>query len=155
MSSIVNIRIAYLVETLSHSPDDFAYRISVSANTVKSWISGDTIPSLVNICEICNTFSISADFILGFTDYPFRKGSIDEHYLVPNLVSINDLTDSQRNCIHTTLSEFRAENNRNPRSPFAEYYLLDPDLRSKAEGYVDSLIQTQKERDTATKSQEA
>lgn len=99
----------------------------VSRTCYSSWELGQSCPPLNDLFSLCIFFNVSSDFMLGLTN-SFSK--IKE---VP--VSI------------AKTSILRRDSN-----PLDE---LDPDLRSKADGYIDSLLEQQKERQKQTQTQEA
>ena len=107
---MIYTRIADLFNLLGFSRSDVAYHIDVSKNTLNSWIELNTDPSLAHFLEICRYCDVSADFLLGFSDSPFLPDSDAFHYKMPDLISISDLTDDQREAICMTLKAFREAN---------------------------------------------
>lgn len=110
MANTLNLSVSYLIETLGCSRREFARRIDISLESVEAWINGESTPSVSSIYEICRIYGVSADFLLGLTNHPFRPGTDEDSCFVPTLASLEDLTPSQRNVVHMLLSEFRAEN---------------------------------------------
>ncbi len=47
----------------------FGEKISVSQDTISLWEKGRSLPTSEYVIVICKTFSISADYLLGLTDY--------------------------------------------------------------------------------------
>ncbi len=47
----------------------FGEKFSVSQDTVSLWEKGKSIPTADYLIAICKYFSVSADFLLGLTDY--------------------------------------------------------------------------------------
>ncbi len=48
---------------------EFGEKLSVSQDTVSLWEKGKSLPTAEYIIAICKLFSISADYLLGLTDY--------------------------------------------------------------------------------------
>ncbi|MDE7463680.1 MAG: helix-turn-helix domain-containing protein [Clostridiales bacterium] len=44
-------------------------RLSVSQDTVSLWETGKSLPPAEYIIALCKMFSVSADYLLGLTDY--------------------------------------------------------------------------------------
>ena len=44
-------------------------KLSVSQDTVSLWENGKSVPTAEYVIEICKLFSISADYLLGLTEY--------------------------------------------------------------------------------------
>ena len=47
----------------------FGEKIRVSQDTVSLWEKGKSLPTTEYVIEICRIFSVSADFVLGLTEY--------------------------------------------------------------------------------------
>ncbi len=47
----------------------FGDKLSVSQDTVSLWETGKSIPAAEYIVAICKMFSVSADYLLGLTEY--------------------------------------------------------------------------------------
>lgn len=48
---------------------DVYMKLKVSANCYASWEQGRTEPSIKNIRELCKIFDVSADYLIGLSDY--------------------------------------------------------------------------------------
>ncbi len=51
------------------SQKEFGEKLSVSQDTVSLWEKGKSIPTTDLVIIIAKTFSVSADFLLGLTEY--------------------------------------------------------------------------------------
>lgn len=51
------------------SQEAFGNRLSVSQDTVSLWERGISAPSVETVIEICKLFHVSADYLLGLTEY--------------------------------------------------------------------------------------
>ena len=51
------------------SQKDFGKLLAVSQDTVSLWEKSKSLPSVEYIVEICRHFRVSADFLLGLSDY--------------------------------------------------------------------------------------
>lgn len=120
-------RLRYAIDRSDMQQKELAASIKLSPARLSNYVNGHSEPSLDILLLLCRELKVSADYLIGLTD------NITLAAVTP--VSI------------APLSIPRSETN-----PLEE---LDPDLRNKAEGYIDSLLQTQKERDSASKGQEA
>lgn len=47
----------------------FGNMLSVSQDTVSLWEKGKSVPTVEYIIAICKLFSVSADYLLGLSDY--------------------------------------------------------------------------------------
>lgn len=47
----------------------FGEKLSVSQDNVSLWENGKSIPSAEHIIKICLTFGVSADYVLGLSEY--------------------------------------------------------------------------------------
>ncbi len=47
----------------------FGNMLSVSQDTVSLWEKGKSMPTVEYIIAICKLFSVSADYLLGLSDY--------------------------------------------------------------------------------------
>ena len=45
-----------------------AERLKTTSDSIYSWEKGRSEPSIAMICEICRTFNVSADYLLGMED---------------------------------------------------------------------------------------
>lgn len=48
---------------------DIYTRLGVSANCYASWEQGRTEPSIRDICRLCALFGVSADYLLGISEF--------------------------------------------------------------------------------------
>ena len=76
---------------LSHkmSQVEFGHKISASKQTVSNWESGYATPSLDMFLKICETFEVSADYLLGLKpqNYVDVSGlSMEEIVHIQNLI---------------------------------------------------------------------
>lgn len=51
------------------SQSEFGIILNVSQDTISLWESGKSYPSIIHVIKIAITFNISADYILGLTEY--------------------------------------------------------------------------------------
>ena len=63
-------RIKELRQSLGINQVEFGRRINVSKQCVCNWENGNIQPSIDMLIRIANTFSISADYLLGLSDTP-------------------------------------------------------------------------------------
>ncbi len=61
-------RIKELRQSLGINQVEFGKRINVSKQCVCNWENGNIQPSIDMLVRIANTFSISADYLLGLSD---------------------------------------------------------------------------------------
>jgi transcriptional regulator with XRE-family HTH domain len=61
-------RIKELRQSLGINQVEFGRRINVSKQCVCNWENGNIQPSIDMLVRIANTFSISADYLLGLSD---------------------------------------------------------------------------------------
>ena len=77
-----------LSEALDNSYLDIsevADSLNISRQTVSDWIDGKKRPSLPHFAALCKEFSISADFLLGFSQKISRQK--DDSFLLPYEIS--------------------------------------------------------------------
>ena len=48
--------------------DALAEQLGTTGDSIYSWEKGRSEPSIAMICEICRTFKVSADYLLGMED---------------------------------------------------------------------------------------
>ncbi len=77
---------------LSHKMNqvEFSHKISASKQTVSNWESGYATPTLDMFQKICETFSVSADYLLGIESQNFLDVSglsMEEIAHLQNIVS--------------------------------------------------------------------
>ena len=120
-----------LKEVISKRPGkslkDFTETFDLDAATEKLLVSGVCFPSAKTLKNLCSYLSCSADFLIGLSDSMEPPIGIPVH-IAPVSIPLSDPDPLD---------------------------LLDDDLRSKAEGYIDSLLEQQKERSQKLKGQEA
>lgn len=140
------VSIDYLIGCFSPFPDLFAERLKetldrregktlhefaevfdLDSSTGKLLLSGKCFPSAKVLKNLCRYLNCSADYLIGLSD------SMDPPNEVPISIGITTIPRQQDD-------------------PFAD---LDPDLRSKAEGYLDGLRDQQNARRQAPQNQEA
>lgn len=109
------------------SQKEYASLLGISSVTLSHYENGKREPDLDRLVSICTCLEVSSDYMLGLTN------SISKPKEIP--VSIASISVSRRTS--------------NPLDD------LDPDLRSKAEGYIDNLLEQQKERQKQAQIQEA
>lgn len=63
-SRIKEIRLAYGL-----SQAQFGSRLSVSQDTVSLWEKGKSVPTTEFVIAICEKFQVSANYILGISEY--------------------------------------------------------------------------------------
>ena len=64
---IINLRIRDLRLKHHLTQAEFAKRLSVEKMAISKWECGYSMPRLPMVRVICNTFSVSADWLLGIT----------------------------------------------------------------------------------------
>ena len=58
------------IRTENHlSQSQFGNRLSISQDTVSLWENGKSAPTTEYVILIAQTFGVSADYLLGLTDY--------------------------------------------------------------------------------------
>ena len=70
---IINLRIHDLRLKHHLSQAEFAKRISVEKPAISKWECGYSMPRLPMVRLICNTFDVSADWLLGITQEGQKK----------------------------------------------------------------------------------
>ncbi|MBR5302928.1 MAG: helix-turn-helix transcriptional regulator [Clostridia bacterium] len=120
-------RLRYAIDRSDMQQKELAASIKLSPARLSNYVNGHSEPSLDILLLLCRELKVSADYLIGLTD------NVTPSAVTP--VSI------------APLSVPRSEAN-----PLEE---LDPDLRSKAEGYIDSLLEQQRERARELSGQEA
>ena len=61
-------RIKALRTSLGLNQVEFALQLNVTKQSVSNWENGNILPSIDMLIKICNTFSVSADYLLGLDD---------------------------------------------------------------------------------------
>lgn len=69
MISVISKRIRELRTGLGLTQSEFGDKLSVSQDTVSLWEKGKSAPTAEYIIKLCKAFDVSADYILGLTDY--------------------------------------------------------------------------------------
>ena len=62
-------RLSDFIADLGLSKRAFAARVGVSAMSVSDWTTGKIQPNAESIYLICHAFHVSADYLLGLSDY--------------------------------------------------------------------------------------
>lgn len=109
------------------SQKEYASLLGISSVTLSHYENGKREPDLDRLVSICTCLNVSSDYMLGLTN------SLTKPKEVPITISNTSVP-------------------RHASNPLDD---LDPDLRSKAEGYIDNLLEQQKERKKQTQTQEA
>lgn len=152
--------------------EDIAKSLNTSKQTVTAWLNGDSLPSLPYFATLCKKSSISADYLLGFsaevslTQYESFKlqyeiserlkrltpESIELVYSIIRHISVADdsllLFDSfYLDSIHPDAQKLKAArlSQASTTSLLSE---LDPDLKAKAEGYLEGIREAQRDRNS-------
>ena len=86
-------RIKALRVSLGLNQVEFASQLSVTKQSVSNWENGNILPSIDMLIKICNTFSVSADYLLGLDD----KRTLD----------VSDLTEKQVASIQQIINDLR------------------------------------------------
>lgn len=121
--------------------------LGVSRTCYSSWELGPSCPPIDDLFKICLVFSISADHLLGITDElnkqlkPFL--STDIHHSLNSRIIHHE--NGQAEYIEQLPHMSKSSN---------PLMALDPDLRYRAEGYIDGLLEQQKERSQQVKKGE-
>lgn len=76
VSTITGERISYLRCENNLSRDQLCKIINVSKRTIVAYEQGTREPSLKNLRALVKYFGVSADYILGFTNKPYRLDTI-------------------------------------------------------------------------------
>ena len=86
-------RIKELRQSLGINQVEFGKRINVSKQCISNWESGYIQPSIDMLIRIAQTFSVSADYLLGLNDRP----TLDAEGLTPEqILHIRALIDDIR-----------------------------------------------------------
>ena len=64
-------------ERCNGSQREFSFQTQIPASTICHWLTRDIKPTYVQIIKICDTFQISADYLLGRENY--ATGNIEVH----------------------------------------------------------------------------
>lgn len=91
-----NERIKELRLSLGINQVEFGKKLNVSKQCVSNWENDNIQPSIDMLIRICNTFSVSADYLLGI-EY---SESVD----------ISDLTEEEKKIIFSLLTYFSNKN---------------------------------------------
>ena len=86
-------RIKSLRTSLGLNQVEFAAKLSVTKQSVSNWENGNILPSVDMLIKICNTFSVSADYLLALDN----KRTLD----------VSDLTDKQAAYIQEIINDLR------------------------------------------------
>lgn len=66
-----------IAERCNGSQKEFSDKTQIPASTISHWLTRDIKPTYVQIIKICDTFQISADYLLGRENY--ATGNIEIH----------------------------------------------------------------------------
>lgn len=91
-----NERIKELRLSLGINQVEFGKKLNVSKQCVSNWENDNIQPSIDMLIRICNTFSVTADYLLGI-EY---SESVD----------ISDLTEEEKKIIFSLLTYFSNKN---------------------------------------------
>ncbi len=69
LSIIFSKRLAEAVAQKGCSYTDLARQLHMNKSTVSMYIHGKALPSLPTLCDIADILDVSADFLLGRTEY--------------------------------------------------------------------------------------
>ena len=69
MKHAVAVKIKELRIENKLSQAELGEKLSVSQDTISLWENGKSLPSIEYIISLCELFSVSADYILGLSDY--------------------------------------------------------------------------------------
>lgn len=94
-----NERIKELRLSLGINQVEFGKRLNVSKQCVSNWENDNIQPSIDMLIRICNTFSVSADYLLGI-EYS-------------ETVDISTLTEEEKKIIFMVISYFDKSKNNN------------------------------------------
>lgn len=94
-----NERIKELRLSLGINQVEFGKKLNVSKQCVSNWENDNIQPSIDMLIRICNTFSVSADYLLGI-EYS-------------ETVDISDLTEEEKKIIFMVISYFDKSKNNN------------------------------------------
>ena len=86
-------RIKSLRTSLGLNQVEFAAKLNVTKQSVSNWENGNILPSVDMLIKICNTFSVSADYLLALDN----KRTLD----------VSDLTDKQAAYIQEIINDLR------------------------------------------------
>ena len=64
-------------ERCDGSQKEFSVQTQIPASTINHWLTRDIKPTYVQIVKICDTFQVSADYLLGRENY--ATGNIEIH----------------------------------------------------------------------------
>ena len=64
-------------ERCGGSQKEFSVQTQIPASTISHWLTRDIKPTYVQIIKICDTFQVSADYLLGRENYV--TGNIEIH----------------------------------------------------------------------------
>ncbi len=94
-----NERIKELRLSLGINQVEFGKKLNVSKQCVSNWENDNIQPSIDMLIRICNTFSVSADYLLGI-EYS-------------ETVDISNLTEEEKKIIFMVISYFDKNKNNN------------------------------------------
>ena len=86
-------RIKALRVSLGLNQVEFAGQLSATKQSVSNWENGNILPSIDMLIKICNTFSVSANYLLGLDD----KRTLD----------VSNLNDKQITYIQQIINDLR------------------------------------------------
>ena len=69
MENLISKRIKEIRTENKLSQSQFGLMLSVSQDNVSLWENGKSLPTAEHIINICTTFNVSADYLLGLTEY--------------------------------------------------------------------------------------
>ena len=65
----IGIRIRELRKIIGLTQTQLAKQIKTTQDTVSLWERGKSYPNVESIILLCTTFNVSADYLLGLTDF--------------------------------------------------------------------------------------
>ena len=71
-------RIAFEIKTSGISQCEIARKIGVHPTAITQYLSGRSAPALDTLAKLCVVLDISADYVLGITDYTGQSSREDK-----------------------------------------------------------------------------
>ena len=68
-NDIIRARLCEAVKISGLSRGEIAKRADVSGTTVRRYMNGETYPSLKMLVKLCDILDVTADYLLGMTEY--------------------------------------------------------------------------------------
>ena len=76
-------RLCQLRESKGWLQRDLAFRVGVKANTISNWEKGVSRPNMDQICQLCQTLSVTSDTLLGLDKAAMERTlSIAEQHVI-------------------------------------------------------------------------